>query len=137
MTAASGPTRYDEQLQRLGFDVVPRGIWSSVGSSRAEYGWKLHLSSVGWQAADLLRVIAPTLAAAKCPFKVTCDSDILGMLNEGTLGATQVGKFATLYPATPEECRALAEELVSATDGFVGPRVVTDIFLGGVVHARF
>lgn len=136
VTVAEGPVRYDEELERLGFAVVPRGVWASVGSTGAAYGWKLHLSSVGWLAADLVRTVAPILAAAKCPFKVARDSDILGMLNEGTLGPTQVGKFATVYPAA-QACRELAEELVAATEGFVGPRVVTDVFLGGVVHARF
>jgi serine/threonine protein kinase len=117
--------------------MVSRGIWVSVGLADAEYGWKLHLSSVGWQAGSLLRAVAPILVAANCPFKFARDSDVLGLLNEGALGATQVGKFVTVYPATAEDSRKIAEQLISATRGFVGPRVVTDMFLGGVVYARF
>jgi tRNA A-37 threonylcarbamoyl transferase component Bud32 len=133
----TGPIRYDEQLEQLGFPVTARGIWALVGSSPVEFGWKLHLSSFGRLAPDLVRAVAPILATTKCPFKVARDSDILGMLNEGTFGATQVGKFATVYPQTSEESRRIAEELVSATESFVGPRVVTDMFLGGVIYARF
>jgi serine/threonine protein kinase len=129
--------RYDEQLEQLGFHVAVKGIWTLVGASTAEYGWKLHLSSVGWMASALLRAIAPILHAAKSPFKAARDSQILGMLNEGTLGATQVGKFVTVYPPSDEVCRRLAEELATVTNRFAGPRVVTDLFLGGVVYARF
>lgn len=131
------PDRYADHLRGLGFAVTLRGIWAAVGSATTEYGWKLHLSSVAWEATDLLDAIAPILAAADCPFKVARDSGILGMLNEGTLGATQVGKFVTVYPATDETSRELAEQLIASTRGFVGPRVVTDVYLGGVVYARF
>lgn len=133
----ANPDRYDSELGRLGFVGVLRGVWVSVGSTTEEYGWKLHLTTVPPLALHLLRAIAPVLATTRCPFKVARDSAILGMLNEGTLGATQVGKFVTVYPATASEGRSLAEALVVATRGFVGPRVVTDLSLGGVVYARF
>ena len=59
------------------------------------------------------------------------------MLNEGTFGATQVGKFMTIYPDSPNASLELARRLVDATDGFCGPRIVTDLFLGAVVYVRY
>ena len=114
-------------------------MWASVGEAAGEYGWKLHLSSVQRDAPRLLRAAAPVLHRHAVPFKVAADSQVLGLLNEGALGATQVGKFATVYPSTPDACSALADDLVAATDGLdlAGPRVVTDLHVGGVVYARY
>jgi len=61
--------QFDKQLKKLGFNVTIRGIWASVGSSSLEYGWKLHLSSVGWMASSLLERIASILFEHGCAFK--------------------------------------------------------------------
>jgi len=57
-------------------------------------------------------------------FKVARDSELLGILNEGALAATQVGKFMTIYSAQEaKEINELAEELIAATPEFRGPKV--------------
>jgi hypothetical protein len=58
-------------------------------------------------------------------------------LNEGGLGATQVGKFVTIFPDTDRDARELARRLVDATTGLRGPVVRTDLRLGDVVYARY
>jgi class IV lanthipeptide synthase len=117
--------------------VTLRHPWAIVGSVRRVQGWKLHISSIQTEAADVLRRIVPTLKAARAPFKVIRDDTLLGHLNEGALGATQIGKFATIYPPSDTAARRLAGELVEALRGFHGPTVATDLRLGDVVYARY
>jgi serine/threonine protein kinase len=61
------------------------------------------------------------------------------MLNEGGLGATQVGKFMTIYPASANEAVGIAHELVRITEAkcLSGPSIVTDLHIGGAVYARY
>lgn len=128
---------YISLLRMLGVPVRENGIWASAWLAETEFGWKLHLSSIQTEAEQLLRVIVPSLMRHKVPFKVAKTADILGELNEGTFGFTQVGKFATIYPLTPENSVELAEELASLTQQFVGPAIVTDLHIGGVVYTRY
>lgn len=128
---------YVDVLNSLGVAARENGIWASVGHSDLEFGWKLHLSSVQSDAEGLLRSVVSLLLQHNVPFKVARDADILGELNEGTFGYTQVGKFVTIYPPTPEGSLKLAEELVSLTQQFVGPAIVTDLHIGGVVYTRY
>ena len=58
-------------------------------------------------------------------------------LNEGTLGSTQIGKFATIYPGDDEEARCLVEKLIPLTRGYHGPFIVTDLKLADVVYTRY
>ena len=70
-------------------------------------------------------------------FKVIGDVELLSQLNEGSFGATQVGKFATIYPSSDAAARRLAAALVNLTRGYHGPIVATDLKLGDVVYARY
>lgn len=128
---------YERILARHGFHVTLRHPWAIVGEVNRVQGWKLHISSIQTEAAGLLERIAPTLKRAGVAFKVIGDARLLGLLNEGALGETQIGKFATVYPASDATARFVAGELLEALRGFQGPRVATDLRLGGVVYARF
>lgn len=128
---------YEHWLELNAANVKPQGIWLSVGAPVAEFGWKVHLTSTQVCALQLLSAAVPLLRATHTPFKVARDSDILGMLNEGAFGATQVGKFLTAYPGTDEECRSIAEQLGAETAGLVGPKIVTDLHIGGVTYVRY
>ncbi len=113
------------------------GHWAVVGDAGPVQGWKLHVSSIPTDAAPLLRKILPTLKEARVPFKVIQDEDSLGLLNEGALGTTQVGKFATIYPPSNSAARRLAVALIELTRGFRGPAVATDLKLGDVIYTRY
>lgn len=128
---------YYELLGQRGAEPRLQGVWASVGASAAAFGWKLHLSSVQTEALALLETVLPTLLEASVPFKVARDATILAMLNEGGLGTTQVGKFMTIYPPSPAASALMARELIAITGGFAGPRIVTDLQLGGVVYTRY
>jgi serine/threonine protein kinase len=128
---------YHEWLQAKSFIARRNGPWASVGVPRGEFNWKLHVSATQVQALGLLEAVVPILAAEGVPFKVALDSDVLSGLNEGMFGATQVGKFMTVYPNAAGDCLQLARLLVAATRDFSGPRIVTDLHLGAVVYARY
>src|SRR5262249_1662229 len=100
-------------------------------------GWKLHVSSIPLDAKQLLAVVAPLLIQWGCPFKFARDLKILAQLNEGGLGATQVGKFVTVYPEPTHDILELTSHLIHAQNGFRGPAVRTDLRLGDVVYARY
>lgn len=108
-----------------------------VGQSERAQGWKLHVSSVPHQADRLLSIIVPILGARHVPFKVARGEEILALLNEGSLGPTQIGKFVTIYPLSDAQSRSLADELTAVTQEFDGPEVTTDLRVGRVVYARY
>jgi serine/threonine protein kinase len=117
--------------------VTRRQNWAVVGDAYPLQGWKLHVSSIQTDAVEILRRILPTLKASAVPFKVIRDEALLGLLNEGALGPTQVGKFATIYPPSNAAARRLAGTLVELTRGCRGPIVATDLRLGDVVYTRY
>jgi tRNA A-37 threonylcarbamoyl transferase component Bud32 len=138
-TSATSATSasYHAHLLRLGLGADTSGVWLKVGRSARVQGWKLHVSSVPAEAHALLAAIVPVLRAARVPFKIARDATILGLLNEGSLGATQVGKFCTIYPADDSDASALAAQLVTASEGFNGPVISSDMALGNLVYARY
>lgn len=128
---------YQDHLVNCGFTPELKGVWLKVDRSHRIQGWKLHVSGVPAEAPVLLDVILPILRDWKVPFKIARDSIILGLLNEGSLGATQVGKFCTIYPASDEKAVALSRELIQATKGLNGPVITSDMWLGNLVYARY
>jgi len=92
-----------------GFPAELRGRWAVVGCSERAQGWKLHVSSVPSQAERLLSVVLPILRARAVSFKVARDRQVLALLNAGSLGPTQIGKFITVYPPSDADgaCRAI------------------------------
>ena len=129
---------YHARLVEQGLPAVIRDPWSAVyPAPQLDYGWKLHLSAVQVQVDELLERVTPLLKQRQTPFKIARNAEVLARLNEGAYGATQVGKFMTIYPRTDRECTELAEELVVATSILGGPRIVTDCYLGGAVYARY
>jgi serine/threonine protein kinase len=129
--------RYDGILRQYGLFPAFRYPWATVGKVNRLQGWKLHVSSIGTEASELLERIVPLLVTSGVAFKVIRDSELLAYLNEGSLGATQVGKFVTVYPRSDPSARSLANRLTELTRGFHGPIITTDLRLGEVVYARY
>lgn len=138
-TASTQPdtTSYHGHLQHLGLAPETSGVWLKIGRTARVQGWKLHVSSVPAEAHALLDAIVPILRASRVPFKIARDATILGLLNEGSLGATQVGKFCTIYPLDDAQASTLAAQLVDASKGFNGPAITSDMALGNLVYARY
>jgi serine/threonine protein kinase len=129
---------YEQFLVRAGLPTITRSVWAHAGKADGEYGWKLHLSATQTTACALLRHVLPILVQRGLAFKIARNAELLGMLNEGAFGPTQVGKFMTIYPSQdPGKINDLAAELIAATREFDGPKVQTDLYLGGVVYTRY
>ena len=135
--SAGAERRYLEAARSFGFEPVFKWPWAICGASERIQGWKLHLSATPEDAPAFLERVLPILKSAGAAFKFAASPSLLGSLNEGEIGATQIGKFVTVYPDDDDHAARLAEELVRATDGFSGPVVQTDLALGGQVFARF
>lgn len=132
-----GRISYLQWLNNHSAKAWQNGAWAACGIPVDAFNWKLHLASTQAESLRLLERVVPILLEAAVPFKVALDSDVLAGLNEGVFGATQVGKFVTIYPAMPDDGLGLARRLAAVTQGFSGPRIVTDLHIGGVVYARY
>lgn len=123
------------------FGLAPSLQWPWAFFQRADEsrvsGWKLHLSAVPVGVEALLAAVVPLLRERRVAFKTACDEEALSFLNAGQGGATQVGKFATIYPRDDAECRSLAEALIQVTRDMEGPAIISDMHLGGAVYARY
>ncbi|KYC41419.1 hypothetical protein WA1_22260 [Scytonema hofmannii PCC 7110] len=128
---------YYDIITSFGLKAKTSFPWVMVGETNQVQGWKLHISSIPIEAANLLARVVPFLKKHQCVFKVALDMSILYELNEGNLGSTQIGKFITVYPRSNYEARFLAETLVEITQYFSGPVIVTDLRLGDVVYTRY
>jgi serine/threonine protein kinase len=128
---------YAAALERFELRPVARGPWAVVGRTKREQGWKLHLSTIPTEATTLIAAVLPLLREHGVSFKLARDENVLRQLNEGSFGATQIGKFMTIYPTTNREARELALALTDLTQTFSGPVIVTDLRLGDIVYARY
>ncbi len=129
---------YSEILEELDIHRYVRSFpWIYVGHTSRIQGWKIHLSSINIEAVELLRKVVPYLVSLNVCFKVIQNSQALTMLNEGDFGDTQIGKFMTIYPDSDLAGAEIAKRLVELTKEFHGPKIVTDIYLGGVVYTRY
>src|SRR5207247_1550738 len=71
-----------------------------------------------------LTIAAEELRSAEVLFKAPRTLSELFRLNCGYFyGSSQIGKFLTVYPATPEDAAQLAARLDKLTRGIAGPNV--------------
>lgn len=130
-------TSYYQFLSDAGFSPQRKDFWAISGNSEGVQGWKLHLSTIQVDAVELLSKVLPVLRVSGVPFKVAVDETVLGQLNEGELGYSQVGKFMTIYPHTNRDSVELAKVLIEVTKGMKGPVIPSDEKLGDIVYTRY
>ena len=132
----TGPRSVAELLTGSDLPTDLRWPWTHVGRSETRQGWKIHLSCTppGW--TRLVDHIANVWRDEQFHFKIISSVDLLIQLNEGDFGLTQIGKCATVYPRDSGQFVRLANRFRSITD-VVGPLVPEDVWLGGVVFARY
>jgi hypothetical protein len=106
-------------------------IWRySRGAARCDpdQGWKLHVSATVLTANEVLKKVAPLLRASGTQFKAPSSLRELQKLNSGlSYGYSQVGKFITVYPRSPEEAVSLARRLHRLTRQMSAPSVPFDL----------
>ncbi len=115
------------------------GLWQGVGRPARGEGWKLHLSARVDHFGSLLARAIPLLRGHGCAFKVASSGKVAWRLNSGELGASQVGKLLTVYPADDHAAGQLAGPLTKALDGLPGPVVDEELRLSpsAPVYARY
>jgi serine/threonine protein kinase len=118
-------------------------IWRYSRESKSddpEQGWKLHVAATVLNAANVLETVAPFLYRRGILFKAPVSLYELQKLNSGQFyGYSQVGKFLTVYPATVEETRQLANSLYRMTRRVSAPSVPFDFRYrpDGCVYYRY
>lgn len=116
------------------------GRWISLpGAATPLQGWKLHVSATLPDALSVLSRALPVLHDAGVAAKVAGSLSMLGELNEGWLGPSQIGKLVTVYPVDDDQAVELAGRLDDVTAGLRGPSVPSDRALrpGSLVHYRY
>ncbi|MGN7395372.1 lanthionine synthetase LanC family protein [Peribacillus frigoritolerans] len=124
-------------LKQYNFNPILRYPWAVIGNTSRLQGWKIHLSTIPSEAGHLLKLVCPFLSEKETSFKIAQDEFILGLLNEGTFGNTQIGKFMTIYPESDSDSKEIAKSLVELTNGFHGPIIISDFRLGDIVYTRY
>src|ERR1700687_4528897 len=91
-------------------------------SGDPEQGWKIHISATILTANRIFEKVAPMLSDRKILFKAPNALQELSRLNCGLFyGFSQVGKFMTVYPRSPNEAVSIARELTRLTKRGVAP----------------
>ena len=129
--------QFTDILDNYGFETKEGDIWVSVGSPRQDQGWKLHLTTVPSEAVKLMETVVPLLKKAGVAFKAIADIHLLELLNSGSMGFSQSGKFMTVYPDSDVQAVLLAKKLIRQSAGFRGPAIPSDLWLGSIVYTRF
>jgi hypothetical protein len=132
-----GAEEFSIRLRALGLLSHREDPWLMVGKPTRVAGWKLHVSATVTGIAPLFERVLPCLARRGAHFKMAAGRDAIVQLGAGNFGDTQIGKVITVYPRNDTEAVALAGELIEHTRGIVGPRIATDLHLGGAVYARY
>jgi len=84
-----------------------------------EQGWKIHISATILSANKIFEKVAPFLCSLGVLFKAPRSLLELKRMNCGLFyGFSQVGKFITVYPKTPQDAVSIAHKLHQLTDGF-------------------
>lgn len=138
---ATQPIKYKPDipafLADMGVQYRETWPWLETGKLGKVQGWKLHLSSTPDAMASLLAQVYPILRQYHVPFRVIQDTFACVLLNRGEFGAEAIGKAITVYADEIADIDGLTTALVEATQGFTGPDILSDIYLGGRVFARY
>jgi hypothetical protein len=112
--------------------IVPEtSIWRysrELAPEEPPQGWKIHIAATILTANSVFERVAPFLKNLDVLFKAPHSLHELSRLNCGLFyGFSQVGKFITVYPRTPDEAVFLARELTCLTKRTIAPAVPYDL----------
>ena len=128
---------YGPVLRRYDLDFEEGGTYLQVGSIWKAQGWILHLSVVRSQVMALCDAVLPLLIRYGVPFKLVKDYDTCRMVLDGNLGNFRLGKVMSVFPETDDLAVEISRVLIDRTKDFVGPRILTDAQLEGIVYTRY
>lgn len=135
--ACSLPTSWNvSKVPTSGFGWIE---FSRNGEKLPMQGWKVHVSVAAHEAKRFAELVLPALLLFRAAFKVPDTEAGFVRLNSGDVGATQVGKIATIYPASDSIAKEIVEMLKTVWPKTDGPSVPTDLRVVGTnsVYLRF
>ncbi|MEU7039506.1 class III lanthionine synthetase LanKC [Streptomyces varsoviensis] len=101
-------------------------------------GWKVHVSAVVADAAEVAGVVREYCVARRLPFKIVTGPHEWVMKNSKYAPREGSGKLATLYPADETELLRTLEELGALLDGRPGPYILSDLrWRDGPLYVRY
>lgn len=126
----SSPELIEHALSICGdsWRITPRGYWCHCdpGSPLGIQGWKIHISGTPDTALPLLSRVAPICAKDRIHFKFCSDLKMVQFSMSKNCPRISGGKFITIYPPDEGAFRRSIEMCRRATEGFVGPYIITD-----------
>lgn len=128
---------FAELLQYHELKFSPTDYYLQVGNIPWVQGWVLHISVIVSQLQTLLENIIPVILSENTAFKIVKDIETAKDLLDGHLGYVNLAKVVSIYPENITQANSLARKLITLTTQYRGPRIPTDIYLGGCVHARY
>ncbi|MFH7598675.1 class III lanthionine synthetase LanKC [Streptomyces racemochromogenes] len=117
------------------------GDWLALrplGLDLPSQGWKIHVSACLDNAERILDRVHAYCVQRRIAFKFVPSRYLLHLRNAKYADRAASGKFLTVYPADPEACRRIAEDLDALLAGEPGPYVLSDLrWNDGPVHLRY
>ncbi|QVQ51837.1 class III lanthionine synthetase LanKC [Spiractinospora alimapuensis] len=113
-----------------GQDVRREGPWCVVSPPDEELpgqGWKIHVSTVPAQAAQVLDITARYCVERSVSFKFLRDRALFLAYSGKNAPRTSSGKFLCLYPRDEEALEHALDTLDARLAGFRGPYILTDL----------
>ncbi|MFJ3922097.1 class III lanthionine synthetase LanKC [Streptomyces sp. NPDC090022] len=117
------------------------GDWLALRPQAVELpaqGWKIHVSAGLDNAEQVLAAVYAYCVDRRIAFKFVPSRYLLHLRNAKYADRAASGKFLTVYPADPEQCRRICEDLDALLAGQAGPYILSDLRWGaGPVHVRY
>jgi serine/threonine protein kinase len=127
---------YENILNYYKVEFTTIDTYFQVGATDKKKGWIIDVSVIISQIPAFLQKVIPFLLMKNACFKIPIDKDTAKDLLDGLLGPLQHGKILCIYPDTDKEAYEIAKFLVEITSDFKGPKILSDIYLGGTVYTR-
>lgn len=111
-------------------EAVEVGPWVHVrqeGSTRADAGWKIHVSATPSTAPLCLSVVARICGRDRVDYKFVRSAQLLRETNGKHANRASAGKFIAIYPSDDAEALRLLDELAVALERLPGPYILNDI----------
>lgn len=137
-------TFYDAACEHLPphWKVNLSGIWLMVSSpvhELPEYAFKIHISGIPSNAAEIIRRVATICYANDVPFKTARDPRIFSIMSSKHYARGGSSKLMTIYPPQHAIFMEIIEILHQATEDLCGPYILSDRRYRdcGIVHYRY
>lgn len=115
------PEGWEETETEIWIQLMPKEI------NLPSQGWKIHVSSLWYEAEMIAKCVMPVLIRHECGFKLVKNKSILRIINDCHYPMSGANKFFTCYPVSSEQFKEVMEELYEKLKGFKGPRIYTDM----------